>query len=286
MKSFQMKALALAVLGLAGFGMTSSAFAVCPTAVTTTGTTTPGGGGAWSAQYINSDATFAIPSPGMNGTNCELALSIGTLSNSRVFVQDNSPNNEQRYRARFYLDLNNLVTGGNWTLSNQTVVVHRVNDTTSPAQFSSDQIVVRIAGAASTRTVRFFVADANQGSGAQAITVPLPASANNQYRIEYDLQIGTAATSTANGCTTMPAAGNGCFRYWVNAASDASGLDSAPTGSYTINNSGWSGAKTSFLGLSTGTLAFRSGNGTVGGNAGKVIAFDEFDSRRQTFIGQ
>jgi hypothetical protein len=269
-----MKALAVAVLGLAG---TSMAMANCPTAVTTSGTTTPGGGGAWSSQFIATDATFNITTPGLNGTACTAAFSIGALSNSRVFVQDNSPASpgEGRYRSRFYIKLANL-TG--FTVSNQTAIVMRENDTTSPAQFSSDQLVVRIAGGNAAPSIRFFVADGNAASGAVSIAVPLPSSASGEYRVETDLQIGTAATSSANGCTTMPASG-GCFRYWVTDGAAAS-ADATPTGSYVINNSGWSGAKTLFLGLTTGTAAFRTAQ------AGKTVLLDELDTRRQTFIGQ
>jgi hypothetical protein len=272
MKSFTLKALAVAVLGFAGV----HAAIACPTAVTTSGTTTPGGGGAWSSQFIATDATLNIVAPGLNSTGCALAVSIGALSNSRVFVQDNSPQapGEGRYRFRYYIDISNL-TG--FTVSNQTAILFRVNDTTGPAQFTSDELVVRLAGGA-TPTVRFFVSDGNAASGLVSITAPLPAGANGKYRIEGDLQVGAAAASAANGCTTMPASG-GCFRYWVTDAAVAS-TDAAPTGSYVINNSGWSGAKTAFLGLTTGTGAFRTSH------AGQTLLVDEFDSRRQTFIGQ
>jgi len=273
MNSFTMKALAVAVLGLAG---TSMAMAACPTAVTTSGSTTPGGGGAWSTQFIATDATFNIVSPGLGGTGCTAAFSIGALSNSRVFVQDNSPAapGEPRYRARFLVKLSNLTS---FSVSNQTAIIMRENDTTSPAQFSSDQLVVRIAGGA-TPSIRFFVADGNAASGLVSIAVPLPSSASGEYRVETDLQIGAAATSQANGCTTTPASG-GCFRYWVTDAAAAS-ADATPTGSYVINNSGWSGAKTLFLGLTTGTAAFRTAH------AGQTVLLDELDTRRQTFIGQ
>lgn len=273
MKSFQMKALALATLGLGGLVMAGSAFAACPTAVTTVGSSTPGGGGAWTSQYISSDATFGIAGPGLAGTSCALSLSIGASSSSRTYVVDSSPQNEQRYRARFYISTNALA---NFTATNQTVILFRANDTTGPAQFSSDQVVARLVGG-SPATVRFYVSDANSGSGADQIVVPLPTSATNSYRVEFDMQVGTG-TSTANGCTTMPATG-GCFRYWVTDAA-ASSSDGAPTGSYTINNSGWSGVKTAYLGMSSGSPGYRTNH------AGGVLVFDEFDSRRQTFIGQ
>lgn len=275
MKSFQMKALALATLGLGGLVMAGSAFAAtCPTAVTTVGTTSPGGGGAWTSQYISSDASFAIGGPGLNGTSCALSLSIGASSSSRTYVVDSSPQNEQRYRARFYVSTNSLT---NFTATNEAVNLFRVNDTTGPAQYTSDQLVVRLVGG-SPASVRFYVSDSNSsGTGITPIVVTLPASANNTYRIEFDMQVGTGAT-TVNGCTTMPATG-GCFRYWVTDAA-ASSSDGSPTGSYTINNSGWSGVKTAYLGMGAGSPAYRSGF------AGGALVFDEFDSRRQTFIGQ
>jgi hypothetical protein len=274
MKSFKMKALALATLGLGGLVMAGSAFAAtCPTAVTTVGSTSPGGGGAWTSQYISSDATFGIAGPGLNSTSCALSLSIGASSSSRTYVVDSSPQNEQRYRARFYVSLANLT---NFTSSNQGVNLFRVNDTTGPAQFTSDEIVIKAYGGA-TPTIRFFVSDANSGSGATQAAVTLPSSATNTYRVEFDLQIGTGAT-TNGGCTTMPATG-GCLRYWVTDAAAASS-DGAPTGSTTVNNSGWSGAKTAYFGMSNGSPGFRSNH------AGAVLGFDEFDSRRQTFIGQ
>jgi len=278
MNSIRMKTLSLAVLGLVGFGLAGSAFAVCPTADQTKNTLhSPGGGGAWTSQFISTDAALAITNPGLNGTGCALAVGGGQNSTSRVFVEDDSPTAEPRYRSRFYVSLAALALfGGD---SGHTGIVFKVNDATSPAQFSSDQLVVRLAGSPTAPTVRFFIADANAASGTRSLTFVLPASATHTWRIETDLQIGTAATSVTGGCTTMPASG-GCFRYWVNDAADASGSDSAPSGSSTINNSGWSGAETAFLGLQTVTPQFRTDD------HGILIVLDEFDSRRQTFIGK
>jgi len=269
MKSFTMQALALAVLGLAGMG---TAMASCPTAVTTAGNSTPGGGGAWTSQFIGPGATFAINTPGLGGTACDLELSIGSASNSQANVKDSSPQDEKRMRGRSLINTANLT---NFGVSNQTVIIHRLNDTTGPAQFTSDQLVVRLAGAA-TPTVRFFVSDSNPGSGVTQVAVPLPSSPNSTYRIEYDIQIGTG-TTTVGGCTAMPATG-GCARFWVTDAATSSS-DSNPDASVTVNNSGWSGVKTSILGLQSGSPQYRANH------AGTVLRFDEYDSRRQTFIG-
>jgi hypothetical protein len=271
-----MKSLSLAVAALTGFGMASAALAACPAADQTKNSLhSPGGGGAWTSQFIANDASLGITEPGLNSTGCALSLSIGAASNSRTFVQDGSPTTEGRYRGRFYFNLSGL-TGFN--ASNRTVILFRANDATAPAQFTSDELVIRLAGASSGNpTVRIIASDANPASGATAATVVLPASATSTWRVEFDLQVGTGAT-TNGGCTTMPASG-GCLRYWVTDAGTAA-TDGAPTGSTTLNNSGWGGVDTAFLGLSGGSPGYRSNH------AGAVVVFDEFDSRRQTFIGQ
>ena len=157
MNSFRMKALSLAVLGLAGFGMAGSAFAVCPAADQTKNTLhSPGGGGAWTSQFIANDASLSIVNPGLNGTGCALQVSVGGISNSRAFVEDDSPTNESRYRARFYLSIPNIPTWGGVT--NQTGVVLAVQDATAPAQFSSNQMVIRLVGGA-TPTVHYELDD-------------------------------------------------------------------------------------------------------------------------------
>jgi hypothetical protein len=294
MKSFQMKALSLAVLALAGFGMAGSAFALCPTIAQPAVSSSPGGGGAWSHQFIGGTvpAYMDIDSTGgMNGTSCALKVSLSASSNSAALVKDDSPNNEQRIRVRFYLDLNNLITAG-FNNSNQAAVIHRMTDAAAP--FSSDQLVVRVAGAISgSPTVRFAVSDLNAASHITSVAVPLPASANNQYRIEYDMQIGSGSTTPVPGlpalpagCTAMPAAGNGCIRMWVSDAA-ATSTDTAPDASITFNDStsantppGWSGADVSSMGMQSGSPGFRTNH------AGTVVRFDEYDSRRQTFIGK
>jgi len=278
MKSMQMKALALAVLGLAGMGTAVA----CPTITQPPVSGAPGGGGAWSSQLIGGGAGMDIDSTsGLDGTACALKVSLGSASNSVALVKDNSPNNEQRIRVRFYLDLNALVTGG-FAVSNQAAVIHRMTDTSAP--FSSDQLVVRVTGGA-TPTVRFAVSDLNPASHVTQVSIPLPSSANNQYRVEYDMQIGSGSTTSVPGlpalpagCTAMPAAGNGCIRMWVTAAGTASS-DTAPDASITFNDTGWSGAKTSSLGMQSGSPAYRTNH------AGTVLRLDEYDSRRQTFIG-
>ena len=61
MKSFTMKALALAVLGLVGTGSAMAACNADPTIA---------GGGAWNAKSVFGGGVLTIVSPGLHATNC------------------------------------------------------------------------------------------------------------------------------------------------------------------------------------------------------------------------
>jgi len=92
------------------------------------------------------------------------------------------------------------------------------------------------------------------------------------------LQAGTGAVAgtTCNACAAGDA---GCFRYWITAEGSSSS-EGSPAGSCSLSNAGWSGVTQANLGLFTTTANFRTNN------LSKNLAIDEFDSRRQTFIGQ
>jgi len=256
MKSFTMKALAVAVLGLAG----TSAYAACPTIGNATAT--PGGGGAWSSQTVTS-ATFGNSATGLNGTPCGLstAINVGAASNTKGFVTDLSPQDEPRYRFRFYVDISGL-TG--LTVANRQVRVFSALATTAPVTpgAASEMLFANLVGGA-TPSIRFSVGDTTQASSYKIVSVPFPAATTaGQYRIEGDLN-ATAGT----------------FRYWVTDAAAAT-TDAAPTGSTTITDTGWSGVTQVNLGLFGTSTNYRANLG------GQALILDEFDSRRQTFIGQ
>jgi len=269
MKSFTMKALAVAVLGLAGIG---SAVAACPTLTTNTGNSTPGGGGAWTSQTVGGGGNMNITSPGLNSTGCQLVVNVGAspLANVRAFVSDTSPVDEPRYRARFYFDTSALTL----TLANYQTEMLNSFANTAPGSFGTDEIEVYLIGGASP-ALRFLVADAGQASGFKTITQTLPASANKHYYVEFDLTKG-AGSSSVVACNGGDA---GCFRYWVTAEGTSSS-EGSPSGTYSANNNGWSGVTQTNLGLFSTTANFRTNNHSLN------LAVDEFDSRRQTFIGQ
>lgn len=259
MKSFTMKALAVAVLGLAG----TSAYAACPPIGNATAT--PGGGGAWTSQTVTS-ATFGNAATGLNNTTCALSIAInaGAASNTKGFVTDASPANENRYRARFYMNIAGL-TG--LSVSNRQVRIFSALATTPPAGAAAEEVsVALVGGLAGAQSIRFFIGDTASPGNIKIVSALLPAATTaGNYRVEFDLN------STA-----------GTFRYWIlDAAADNSTFNDAnPTGSTTMTDTGWSGVKQVNLGMFITSTNFRSSV------SGQALIVDEFDSRRQTFIGQ
>jgi hypothetical protein len=246
----KMKALAVAVLGLAGFA--GSAMALCPSDPAAPA-------GPWSSKSVTAGA-LAIVTPGEVATECRLKTNFNATSSiiAKSFVQDNTPANEPRYRARFYVDTTEL-TGLTTPLRSVQVFI------VSGTSFSATTSMVRasLIGVGGVPTLRFIVSDTSQPGNARTIDAVLPA-ATGKNRVEIDLQTGAA----------------GSFRHWVSTAAAAT-TDGAPTGNATgVNNAGWVGVDQIVLGLSNGSAQFRTAYGPA-----NAVYFDEFDSRRQTFIG-
>ncbi|MBS0571445.1 MAG: hypothetical protein JSS28_12605, partial [Proteobacteria bacterium] len=195
MKSFKMKALALATLGLGGLVMASGAFAACPTLSTNTGNSTPGGGGAWSSQSVGGGGYMNIfggsPGQGLAGTSCVLQVNVGATPapNVKAYVSDTSPQNEPRYRARFYFDISAL------TLTSPNFQVRVLNSfsNTAPGSFNTDEVRITLVGGGAP-AIRFNVADAGQSSGFKTITQTLPASGSGHYYAEFDLTTGAGSS--------------------------------------------------------------------------------------------
>jgi hypothetical protein len=185
-------------------------------------------------------------------------------------VIDNSAQSESRYRARFFVDISALTL----SLANYSTEVFDAFANTAPGSFTTDEVKVFLIGGGSP-SVRFLVADSGKSTGVATITQSLPTSANGHYYIEFDLTKG-AGSSSAVSCSGGDA---GCFRYWVVAEGGTAPTDGSPTGTYSASNAGWSGIIQAQLGLYGTSTNFRANN------ANKSFTVDEFDSRRQTFIG-
>jgi hypothetical protein len=284
MKSFKMNALALAVFGLCGLAFAGSAFALCPdpTANGNTGYTTASGG-AWHGGETVSSATIASTT-GLNGTTCgmKVALTATPASNGKALVTDDSPNNEQRYRVRFYVDLSHLTT----TNTGGSIRLLNANSVSGPPGASTSVVTVLLGGTKTAPFFRFLVADPGQASLFKAITVnaPTPTGVN---RVEFDYNTGT-------GSLCAPGNAHGSFCVWVTDGAAATGADSTPVGApaYPLlanafgtgapaNN--WTGVKLTNFGIFTSNANYRTGAGAA---PSQSIVLDEFDSRRSTMIGK
>lgn len=248
-----MKTLSLAVLGLAGMGFAGGAMAACAT-----GAAQPAG--AWSGTAIFSGGAQAITTPGLKGTECTAAMSFnaGAGGTAASMVRDDTPNNETRYRVRFVTDLNAL-TGFSGV---QGVQIFTANSAAAfPAAGGSIQTVRLglIPGGATGKQVSI-VAACNVPANGYLCTAAAPLAATGENTIELEVVFGGTGTGKVN--------------YWIN-----NGTAGTPTGTLNVDNAGWVGVDQIFMGLSNGTTSFRTTQAT------RQVKFDEFDSRRQTFIG-
>lgn len=246
----KMKTLSLAVLGFVGFGAAGAAMAACPTSLVPPWTATNIGGGASAASSVTG---------GYDTTECRLQSTLGNSGAARAQVRDDTPANETRYRAQFVFDASALSGAGG---TNQTDIFLA----NSAAQFNGLLRLVRMQyGGSGAGTKRLFITAAcNNGTTNTCVgQVDLPTQAGPN-RIEFDLTVGASGT----------------LRYWVTPLATATS-DASPTGTITLTggNAGWVGVDTAFVGLASPSAAYRAVN------TGLNAYFDQFDSRRQTFIG-
>jgi len=213
-------------------------------------------GDAW-GQYNNPDSKMNITAgAAMGGTDCGLDNEISNQNGGqsvRHYTQDGSPNQETRYRAAFCLDPNSLPMAT--TGSNRRVKIQQAQCTTCE---NSDVVQIKFESVVpSEYRLDLFVRQDNNGSPAQNKSRHFVDIPDAPTRIEYDVDL-TAGT----------------FKLWVNATSesdtpavDLTGLDTSVKWPYITRA--------------------RLGNMDKSNNAGIGSSFylDEFESRRQTFIG-
>jgi hypothetical protein len=249
----KMKVLSLALIG--AFGYVGAAAAVCPAGPAIAD------GGAWTSKTVTS-AALAIVTPGDAGTECRLAASLNQNASiiAKAQVRDDTPANETRYRARFYIDTTEI-TGLTALRATQVAIV---NGAVAPAGANQYLIKATMFGLGGVPTLRLLVSDASQPGNSRNVDVPLT-NASGKNRFEIDLGVSANAE----------------LRYWMSADSVAT-AEANPTGTVTgINNGGWTGVDSTLLGLASASNGYRQAY-TVDNH----VYFDQFDSRRQTFIGQ
>jgi len=256
MKSFKMKSLAVAVLGLAGFAGNAMA---CPAGASIAN------GGAWTSSATSQGVQAVVAGGlGVPATACKLQVALN--QNSQAFaksiVTDTSPVDEPRYRARFYIDVSEIPT---LNTGLRAVKIFNASSSSSPAGLSGEEVRIQLTGSTGAPTAVFTIADSTQPNGFNQFSVALP-NPTGSNRIEFDLIQGASTT----------------FSYWVENGTTASAGALSPTGTVTgVNNSGWSGVTQGQLGEFGANTGWRSTY-----TATTHLNFDEFDSRRQTFIGQ
>jgi len=249
----KMKVLSLALVGM--FGYVGGAIAACPAGPAVAD------GGAWTSKAVTL-GTMAIVTPGEAGSECRLATALNQNSAliAKSQVRDDTPNAETRYRARFYIDTTE-VTG---LTALRSVQVYVLNGTSAPSGAGQSLLRANLFKLGTVANLRLTLADTSQAGNIRTVDVPL-AVESGKNRFEFDLGTGSAAQ----------------FRYWMSTAAAATS-DASPTGTITgINNQGWGGADSTLLGLGGASNGYRQAYG-----ASNHIYFDQFDSRRQTFIGQ
>ncbi|MBX3690132.1 hypothetical protein [Dokdonella sp.] len=244
----KMKVLSLAVVGL--FGFAGSAMAACPAGPTTAE------GGAWTSKTVLGGGVLAIGTPGLASTECLLSSSLGASISSSAFVRYTHAASEPSYRFQFLVDTTALTS----FVTTDSVVVFQGPATTTANGLNRMLRVSIVAGPAGAKRVRF-IASCATGTCNQTYTTDLVAGVN---RIEGKLTVGAGAA--------------GQLTYWVNAASGTT--EPAPSGTIAnLDNAAWGGVSAASLGLTAPSTPFKNNH------AAQAVNFDQFDSRRQTYIG-
>lgn len=235
----------LAIGALAAFGFASSAFAQCPASPTPP----------WTAVSTVAGAV-AIAQGGYDGTSCRLDARItGNLGSASAFVRDDTPADEASYRAQFLINVDNL-TGLNSTQNARVFVA----TTAAPANGVPDLVALTVFGnaAGTNKVLGIATACASSPTGRCSTTVPLTGGNAGVHRVEIAWTKG----------------GAGQLRVWVNNTNEAT-----PSSTQNVDNNAWGGVDSAALGLAAPTAGFRSVQ------ANRDVGFDEFDSRRTSFIG-
>ena len=233
-------------LALVGLcGFAGTAMAACPTSPVPP----------WDNQFEN-NGTAAIASGGYAGTECRLDSTINAGAGGAAAAQVNWGNastpNEARYRAQFIVKPDALASQA---LADSVSIYSALSST------GGDGVRFSVFGGAGgvhklSYQVRY---DDATGRRYKTGSVDLP---NGETHVEFDLTVGAT----------------GSFKLWVQNNNEAT-----PTvdlsGANAFDNSALGGINRANLGLIAPTLDY------VAKFGGTAVGFDQYDSRRQTFIG-
>ncbi len=197
---------------------------------------------AWSSAATGGGDLTVTPMAALDGTAAGLQAVVNDTAG--LFVQDDSPSNEDRYRARFYFDPNGFDPGES--------VDHRrtrlfILFEEAPTRRVAALVLRRLGGAYS------LMGRARLDDNSQANTAFFPI-ADGPHFVELDWR-------RASG----PAASDGSFEMWLDGVSVA-----------TLSNLDSSVSSVDFVRL--GALSVKTA-------ASGTLYWDEFESRRASFIG-
>lgn len=208
---------------------------------------------AWTSSQSPAGKMNVTAAAAMGGTSCGLDMEVVTQNggqSTKHFVQDSSPNGETRYRAAFCVDPNsvNMATSG----PNRRLKIHQAQCGGAGCD-SSDIVQFKLMNNGSTYQLEVWVRDKNIPSWRNTNLINI---SDAPTRVEYDLDLT-----------------NSTFKVWTNATSESDPKDVDLSG---LDISGWPKVSRARL----GSMDKSSNAGT-----GDHFYLDEFESRRQTFIG-
>lgn len=208
----------------------------------------------WTAQ-TQTQGVVAIATGGFDGTSCRMTstLNAGASSFASAIVRDETPADEPSYRAQFLVDADLLTGMGSF--EGATIFTAQ-----SAAAHQSTNVLLRVVlRGGANKSLNFIAADEGETGNISQVTVPLVAGVN---RVEFHLTAGAA----------------GELRIWANAPVGPEPGTTATIAN--LNNVGWVGVDAANLGVAAGNSLFRTNQAT------RAVSFDEFDSRRTSYIGQ
>ncbi len=218
------------------------------------GTCGPSNTDAWTSTNNPANLLNITADAAMGTSDCGMAVTTAAQPGGQAtkhFVQDSSPVDESRYRMAVCFDPNGVIlnTGG----ANRRLKVFNAQCAADASCANSDIVQIKLENDA-TDGLRFdmFVRDVGaNGANKNRNFIPLT---GDPVHIQYDLDLA-----------------NGTFKMWL----DATAETDTPVLDLTIDSSLWNGVD-----------RFRIGSTDRSGNvpAGQDIYFDEFESRRSTFI--
>lgn len=217
----------------------------------------------WSDVREDQPGMLEINTPGLAGTSCAMEVTNGPARADRARVQDTTPNCEPRYRARLYIDTSDFSQMGTDNRAKVWNIQCNANDNSAGCG--------AFGGVAGIMQFRF--QGLNGSNGLFGFTL------NNLTREQFALPISNGEHwievdwIQASG----PGANDGETRVWVDAADpDNTTPDFEITN---LDNDQYCIDQTN-VGIIAPTNAY------IANQTGNVIRLDEFESRRQTQIGQ